>query len=77
MSVIEGKKATRRQLCSLYRELGARRVTLVELSQEVNRPISWLSEVSRGLLPNKRVVTVEEYQAIKDAIKKIGQEKRK
>ena len=66
------KNATRAQLRSLARLRRIRGVTLTRLADETGYSIAYLSEITRGLLPGGRRVTVAEFERIKSAIQELG-----
>ena len=71
--------ASRTQLRSLGTLVGkyrARGVTLTRLSDRVGRSVSYLSEITRGLLPDGRRVTMDEFARIRAAIEALGKEGR-
>ena len=69
--------ATRTQLKSLgslidrYRRRG---VTATKVADRSGRSISYISEITRGLLPGGRRVTAEDYQRIRQIIRDLAEQ---
>jgi len=74
-TTVRAQNATRSQLRSLGRLIDRNRhrgVTITNVADRAGRSISYISEISRGLLPGGRKVSRAELEHLRDIIKELS-----